>query len=504
MTARPADRSPLWTEARDRTPRPPLRGDLDTDVVVIGAGIAGLTAADELTRAGREVVVLEHRSVGAGATGATTAKVTSLHGAMYQSLIRHHGQETAARYADGNEAARRWMEERIAELSVDCAFEHRPAATYARTEDARRTIDEEHAAAGAAGLPVRLTTELDLPFPVAAAVVLDDGPFQFDPLAYLDALADAVVAAGGVVHEHTRAVGLSTDGGRPVVATDQGRVQADHVLVCTATPFVDRALFFARLEPLRSYLVAVEVEAPLPRSMSISVDEPVRSMRTARRPEGGELLLVGGAGHPVGRGGDTRGREAELLAWVDANVGPCRRRWGWSAQDYATLDGLPYVGAARGLPDGVALATGFAKWGMTNGTLAGRLLADAVLGRPHAPWADAFDAGRLPVARSARRFLTLNAEVAGRMVAGHTSSILAGRPNGEQEGRVVRGTATALVDGRSCAVSGICPHLGGVLAWNPLERSWDCPLHGSRFAADGPLLQGPAVKDLEPHGTPRG
>jgi glycine/D-amino acid oxidase-like deaminating enzyme len=498
VTPRIADegRTSLWVERRSDT-WTPLPGDVDADVVVVGAGITGLTAAEELSRAGRNVLVVESRRVGAGATGYTTAKVTSLHGAIYRSLTRRHGAEVAAQYAAGNEAARRWMEDRIDDLDIDCDVAHRPVVTYTRSASHRSLIDEEHEAASAAGLSVRLDTALDLPFPVEAAVVLDEGQFQFDPIPYLEALAGAVVAAGGAVHERTRAEGLATDAGRPVVVTDRGRVRARHVLVCTATPFLDRALFFARLEPLRSYVVAVEVEGPLPRSMSISVDEPVRSLRTAPDPEGKELLLVGGAGHPVGRGGDTRGREAELVRWVDEQIGACRPRWGWSAQDYSTLDGLPYVGAARGLPDGVALATGYAKWGMTNGTLAGRLLADATLGRDPAPWAPMMDAARLDVTRSLRRFFTLNSEVGARMVAGHASSLLS-RPQPEaREGTVVRGTARAQVDGQPCTVSGICPHLGGVLAWNPLERSWDCPLHGSRFGADGRLLQGPAVEDLK-------
>ena len=505
---RPADRRPLW-EAGGAAPGagespggPPLADDAEVDVLVIGAGITGITAAYELARAGRSVMVLEGRTIGSGATGATTAKVTSLHGATYRTLVRRHGVETAAGYAAGNEAARAWMAQCVADLGVDVALEHRPAVTYARSERDLGVVVDEHAAAEAAGLAVGLVDTLEeLPFEVAGAVVLEDGQFQFDPVRYLYALAGAAVAAGATIHEHTRALGLRPERGRTDVVTDRGNVRAAHVLVCTATPFVDRALFFARLEPLRSYLVAVEVERALPRSMSISVDEPVRSLRTAPRPEGGELLLVGGAGHPVGRGGDTRSREAGLLGWVDEQFGPCRRRAGWSAQDHATLDGLPYVGHAPGLPEGVRVATGFAKWGMTNGTLAGRLLADEVLDRELPLWAPVVDAGRFDVTRSARRFLTLNAEVAGRLVAGHATSALARPQAAEQasdrEGRVVRGTGTARVDGRPCRVSGICPHLGGVLAWNPLERSWDCPLHGSRFSADGGLLQGPAVNDLE-------
>jgi nitrite reductase/ring-hydroxylating ferredoxin subunit len=173
----------------------------------------------------------------------------------------------------------------------------------------------------------------------------------------------------------------------------------------------------------------------------------------------------------------------------------------WSTQDYISQDGLPYVGSTWSLPDRVQVATGFAKWGMTTGTAAGRLMAAKVLSEEVA-WSGAFDAGRFGTARSVSRLVRLNAEVARRFIVDRVPSLSVSSPEEDGDGVVIRDgwrpVARARFDGRTCDVSGVCPHLGGVVAWNPAERSWDCPLHGSRFESDGRLLQGPSVRDLDP------
>jgi len=273
------------------------------------------------------------------------------------------------------------------------------------------------------------------------------------------------------------------------------------VLVCTGMPIVDRGLHFARLEPRRSYLVALRVEGGPPDGlpMAISVDAPTRSLRTAPDPAGGpDLLLVGGEGHVVGREPDTGARYEALVAWAEAHFPVTEVAWRWSTQDYESVDELPYVGGGGLLPDGLLVATGFAKWGMTNGTAAGLALVDDVLGRPARSWRPPFDAGRGDVRRSARRLLELNTKVAYRLVADRVASLRpAGAPDeGDATVTALGHTGRACVDGGAHEVSAVCPHLGGVLAWNHAERSWDCPLHGSRFGCEGPVLQGPAVTDL--------
>lgn len=505
----PRSGASLWVH--DRPPSPahaPLAGDATTEVVVVGAGIAGLTAADALARAGVGVIVLESRRLGSGATGFTTAKASRLQGTRHRALARRHGPAAARAYAEANREGADHLRARLGELGVE--FEVRDAVSYAAGRGGLPALEAELEAARAAGVPVeRALQPPDLGGPVAGALLLAD-QFQFDPMASLTSLAGAVVASGGTLHEQTRVVAVDRE--RPegfVVRTGRGDVRARHVLVCTGMPMVDRGLHFARLEPRRSYLVALRVDGGPPPGlpMSISVDAPIRSLRTAPDPAGGpDLLLVGGEGHVVGREPDTVARYEALVAWAEAHFPVTEVAWRWSTQDYESVDGLPYVGGGGTLPEGLAVATGFAKWGMTNGTAAGLALADDVLGRPPRSWRAAFDAGRGDLRRSFGRLVELNGKVAYRFVADRLTTLspagVRRRPGeGEASVSALGHTGRACVDGADHEVSAVCPHLGGVLAWNPAERSWDCPLHGSRFGCDGPVLQGPAVTDLRRRGA---
>ena len=494
-------RPSLWIEGRGPT-RPTLLEAMSVDVAVVGAGITGLTAALELARAGCRVVVLENRRIGSGASGFTTAKVSLLQGTRYHRLRADHGPETAGAYAAANGDAAEWIERRVRRDGIDCAYEHRTALTWAHHQRSLPHLEEEVTAAQAAGLDARLVTETDLPFPVAGGIELAHQA-QFHPMAYLRGLADLAEAAGAMLFEDTRVLSVHPDRGTGLmdVHTADAKVSADHVLVCTGIPFVDRGLHFARLEPVRSYVIAVPRPAGAPRSMSISIDEPVRSLRTATTDDGEEVLLVGGASHGVGRRADTEGAYRELVDWCREVFDVDEVRASWSTQDYVPQDGLPYVGTTWSLPDRVRVATGFAKWGMTNGTAAGRVLAGDVLGNAPA-WAEVFAAGRLGPPHSVGKLIDLNAKVAAHMVKDHLVRP-GSRPEPEDgQGRLVREglhlTAVSKADGVTCAVSGTCPHLGGAVTWNRAERSWDCPLHGSRFDARGNLLQGPSVRDLAP------
>jgi Rieske Fe-S protein len=280
-------------------------------------------------------------------------------------------------------------------------------------------------------------------------------------------------------------------------------VTAWDVVVASHLPFLDRGLFFAKAHPERSYAVAARVPAEAdPDGMYINVGSTTRSVRTARDDDG-LLLLLGGEGHKPGAEPDTDGRYRALEEFG-------RRHWGveefpyrWSTQDYVPLDGVPYVGRLTRRSDHIWVATGFKKWGMTNGSAAALLLADLILGREN-PWASLFDAKRLKPLASAPTFLKENASVARHFVGDRLDRGESGDPAqlAPGEGRLLRlnGRKTAAYrdeGGRLHALSPACTHMGCHVTWNPAERSWDCPCHGSRFAGDGTVIQGPATRDLE-------
>ena len=478
---------------------PPLDRDVEVDVAVIGAGIAGVTTAFLLRRAGLEVALLDMSRVGAGVTGHTSAKVTSQHRLAYAAIESSFGSDGARDYATANEDALDRMDRWVRELGIDCDWERCPAYVYAETDDELAQLRDEHESAARAGLPSSLVEELDLPYPVAGALRFDDQA-QFHPQRYVAGLAAAFASEGGRVYEHTRATGVEGSGRRRVV-TGGGSIGADHVLLATHIPFLDSGLFFARTHPERSYVVAARVDqASLPHGMYINVSSPTRSLRT--HPVGGErVLLVGGEGHKVGQDEDTPARYAALEEFARRHWKVRSVDWRWSSQDNMPVDGVPFVGRLRPDTDGLYVATGFRKWGLTNGTAAAVMLTDRILGREN-PWAATFDSSRLKPLASATEFVKENLNVARRFVQDHlrsddVSSLAPG------EGGVVGRTAVSRTDdGELVAVSAVCTHLRCAVRWNQAERSWDCPCHGSRFDQRGRVLQGPATEDLAPREVP--
>jgi glycine/D-amino acid oxidase-like deaminating enzyme/nitrite reductase/ring-hydroxylating ferredoxin subunit len=475
----------------------PLADGERHDTAVVGAGLTGVATALLLARTGQRVCLLEARSAGAVATGNTTAKVSLLQGANLSEVRRHHGDEVLGAYVHANLAGQAWLREFLVDNGLD--HQVRTAYTYASGHDGVRRLDAEVEAATGAGLPVEWSADAGLPYDVAGAIELP-GQLQLHPTALLNALLAEFVALGGVLHTGCRVHQLGTRHGCRL-GTASGSVSADRVVLATGTPILDRGGHFARLQPQRSYALAFRVPGPVPQGMYLSIDSPSRSLRTTPGPDG-DVLLVGGNGHGVGRDGSTRARVDDLDDWTRSWFPGAVRTHAWSAQDYRPAGMVPLVGPLP-LSDGrVLAATGYAKWGMTNGVAAALRLAGWVAHERPA-WAEVLDgvhASLVDLADGAR----FNAEVAAEATRGWLGGevrALPEEPPGEGSGVVgrlgARPAARSTVDGRDCTVSAICTHLGGVLAWNDQERSWDCPLHGSRFDASGQVLEGPAVTDLE-------
>lgn len=471
------------------------------DVVVVGAGLSGLATAYLLATRGLAVVVLEARRVGAVATGNTTGKVSLLQGTSLSVIRAQAGAESALAYVQANEAGQQWLLEVLPEGDL---LQRRDAWTYAVTQSGRPQVTDELSACREAGLPVEEmeSTRTGLPFPTVAAVRLVDQA-QVHAGRMLRHLWRGVREAGGEVVEGVRVRGV--DHGRPcVVSTDRGSVQGATVVLATGTPILDRGLHFSMLEPKRSYGSAYRVSGEIPLGMYLSADSPTRSLRTAPTASG-ELLVVGGNGHPVGKPDERGMTPSELVAdldtWTRTHFPGAERTHRWSAQDYRSPDGIPYAGPIGHGQDNVLVACGYNKWGMTNGAAAALALAGRVVGEP-VPWAGVLE-GRGFGMKRAKEVATFNATVAARLASGLVRAETTELPDAPPEGTGVVGrdgvkpVAVSTVDGVTRRVSGQCTHLGGVLEWNDAECTWDCPLHGSRFAADGAVLEGPATSDLE-------
>lgn len=478
---------PIETDAWSETP---------VDVLVVGAGLAGLTTALLLARAGRRVAVLEARTVGSVTTGRTTAKLTLLQGAHLQKIQRRSYPAIAQAYTDANRAGQQWLLDFAA--ARDIRVQRRPAVSYAATPAGVDTVVREHAVARSVGLPTRLSYDTGLPFRTYAAVTLDDQA-EFDPLDVLTALAAEFRSLGGRIFDHTRLTGARA--GEPVVAhTTRGDLDCDKLVLTTGIPVLDRGLYFAKVKPGRSYAASFRTPGTLPAGMYLSVDAPTRSIRTTPDADG-ELLLTGGTGHGVGRHPSPSACVDELIDWTRQHWPGSEPSHVWSAQDYETPHGVPFVGW---LPRGrgrIFLATGFDKWGMTNAVQCALTLAATLTGE-RAEWARVL--GRRVTTPVAFAWgLGANAAVAKHYALGYAKALLNPlTPDAPAEGRGTVGrdgarlTAVSTVTDTTRRVSPVCPHLGAVVSWNDAELSWDCPAHGSRFTAEGRLLEGPAVCGL--------
>jgi glycine/D-amino acid oxidase-like deaminating enzyme/nitrite reductase/ring-hydroxylating ferredoxin subunit len=483
----------LWFEDVTRSQREALERDVSVDVAVLGAGIVGLTTALLLKRNGARVAVLEGRRVAAGASGYNTAKLSSLHGLSYRKLVRTLGSELAGAYGEANEAGIARVFELAEELGIDCDLRRKPNYTYTDSESDLEQVREEAGVAVGLGLPASFVEDVELPFAVAGAVRFEEQA-EFHPVKYLEGLAAAL---DGSVYEGTMATNVH--GGR--VSTAGGQVvSAEHVVVATHLPFLDRGLYFARCHPERSYVVAGRT-TDAPAGMYLSTEQPAHSIRAH-----GEWLLVGGESHKTGQA-DAAERYARLEAWAHERFG-IEPELRWATHDHMPVDGVPYVGRHDPLSSGVWVATGFRKWGLAMGTAAAELLAAQIAGRDHA-WRELFDPQRVRPLASATSFVKENTNVALRFFGDRVAKRGDVDEIGPGEGRVVgSGLGQRAVyrddDGALHELSARCTHLGCIVNWNTAERTWDCPCHGSRFGATGEVIEGPAVRPLPGGGTRHG
>ena len=428
----------IWRQTAELPEFDPLDGDLKTDVLIIGGGLAGLLCAYRLDRAGADYALVEADRICGGVTGNTTAKVTFQHGLIYSRLLREFGPERARLYLEANRAALGKYRELC--QTIDCDFEERDSCVYALMD--RRKLDRELEALARLGFPAEYAKTDALPFPTAGAVKFPKQA-QFHPLKFA-----AAIAKGLRIYEHTKVLEL----GPGTAVTDHGTVTAEKIIIATHFPVLNKhGGYFLKLYQSRSYVLALE-NAQEAGGMYVDEGEKGLSFRDYKG-----LLLLGGGGCRTGKRG---GGWWELEDFAREHYPQANIAARWATQDCVTLDGVPYVGPCSRGTEGLYVVTGFNKWGMTSSMAAALALADRLQGKEN-PYAALF----APSRRALRPQLAVNA----------------------WESAV--GLLTPTVPR--------CPHMGCALKYNAQEHSWDCPCHGSRFGEDGRLIDNPATDDKQ-------
>lgn len=498
--------APYWHASGAIRPFPRLRRNLETDVVVIGGGMTGITAAYLLRRAGRRVVLLERGRLASTDTGHTTAHLTCLLDTPITELVRSFGEDHARAAWDAGLAAIAQIDECVRAERIDCDFAWVPGYLHASVNEAVRPDDEaflKEEAATAAGLGFDAQFMERVPLMDQPGMLLS-GQARFHPRRYLAALVQAITAdEDGAIFEHTAADEVS---GAPLVVTaGSHHISCDHVIMATHNPAPGRTswlgatLLQTKLSLYSSYVVAARVETDrVPDALFWDTADPYHYLRTERR-QGFDCVIYGGEDHKTGQAEDGAGRFERLAADLEGLAPGASVTHRWSGQVIETADGLPFIGetAPRQF-----IATGFAGNGMTLGTLAGLMACDYVTGRAN-PWAGLFDPGRTNLLAGVWNYLRENKDYPYYLVrdrfAGAEGRLTRDVPRGSgrilerKDGRVA---AYRAPDGAVHLLSPTCTHMGCLVRWNDAERTWDCPCHGSRFEPTGEVLSGPAQAPL--------
>ncbi|MCK9510030.1 MAG: FAD-dependent oxidoreductase [Pigmentiphaga sp.] len=502
MTNHLNDRQSYWESTlTDSVSYPSLSHDLQADVVVIGAGIVGLTAAELLCREGKSVVVLEALRVGSQVTARSTAKITSQHGLRYRQLIDDVGEDKARLHAQANEDAIEHIARLVADEAIDCALERKTAYVYTTNAADTASIEEEAAAAIRLGLPARLSAEIEAPIAVKAALAFERQA-QFNPARYLAGLA-ATVAKKASLFEMSRA--SEVQHGSPCrVRTGAGAtITAADVIVATHQPIVPDGMFFAKALPFSHSVVAAPLDPSCPLGgTAVNNQEPSFSFRDDASSGQRYVIAVG----PSFSTGVTRKEEqsfAQLVRFLQDTFGIPAPTHRWTNEDFSPMDGLPFVGRASSDSPHLHVAIGFDSWGITTGTAAARLITDLIMNRPN-PCAELWDASRIRPLKGGPAFIQGGIESAKHFIGDRF-----GLPRYKKEPDLEPGQASVVRlqndpvaayrddTGALHAVSAVCTHMGCLVGWNQTDRSWDCPCHGSRFDVDGQVLHGPATKPLK-------
>lgn len=485
-----------WEDNCTQPTFPPLSGDLDVDVAVIGGGIVGVSAARFCKDLGMTVALVEARKIGHGVSGKATAKVTSQHGLKYQTLVAKFGEHRARLYADAQETGLRKIAELATSYCLDADIESKPGIIYTCEDAHVGDIENEVEVARRLGLPASLTRDAGLPFEVRAAMRWDNQA-QFHPIKYIAGLAETIPGDGSHVFENSRV----TDWDPRRIATGKGTVRARNVVMATNLALGQVGVYYATNVPMAEPVIAAPI-SHVPPAFYRNVEQPAHSLRT-HRYDGQVYAVCAGSHFKPGSGDDEQSHFADLEGWLTDYFHPGPITYRWVNEDYSPIDSAPFIGwSSSDTSDAYLVATGFDAWGFTNGTAAGMIIADLAAGRDN-PWLEMFDATRIKPIAGAKEFIKASTEVAKHLVGAYLSS----KPksygelrSGEAAILKIEGDNVAVFrdeSGRLHAVSAACTHMGCQLGWNVNDRTWDCPCHGSRFALNGEVLHGPAVTALK-------
>lgn len=497
-----------------------LDKDISADVCIVGAGIFGLTCGYYLTKQGYNVVILEKEAeIASKTTGHTTAKITSQHNLIYKYLIDSFGVSEVKHYLYANQEAIENIYQIIKDENINCNFERQDSYVYTNNADELEKIKLENEAVNSIGFNSEFVTSTPLPFDVLGAIKFPNQA-EFNPIKYAYGLANAIIKNSGKIYIDTLVQNIEKDDDIFITSCKDYVVRSKYVILATHYPFIDRlGYYFLKMYQSTSYVIAVDIGSKTFDGMYINSEEPTFSYRFINY-NSKNLLLVGGADHKTGSKIDLSNAYNILEDEVRKYYPDCKVLYKWNTEDCITLDKIPYIGEFSHFMPNMYIGTGFNKWGMTSSNVAGNIIVDKILGREN-EYENVFKATRLHPIKNNVELGNMIKETTNSFVINkfkvpdadldviEDNSVMSGSKKAgnfeeikNDSGHVLKYNGQTIGiykdnDGKIFAVNPICTHLGCLLSWNNLDKTWDCPCHGSRFDYKGHQLYNPAIRDLD-------
>lgn len=489
-----------WNKTAKKDEYPPLKNSIETDILIIGGGITGITCAYCLAKKGEKPVVIEAGGLCDGTTGNTTGKVTIQHDNVYSEIIKKHGDEFAKMYADSQTGALDFVRETVSRENIDCQLFKTTSYIYASSGDEREIIKKEYEAAKKLQIDAEYNEFPNFPA-VNFGMLGFKNQFCFHSVRYVNALAKAAVKYGAKIYCETKAIKVEDGDIKTIYCENDIVIKAKHLVQATQYPIYDGPnLFYTRLYAKRDYGIAVAAKSDWPEGNYINAGDPSRSIRT-HVEDGKKVLIVVGESHATARGEENMELHFEnLLRFAEEIVGVNELLAKWSAQDYDTPDMVPYIGRMSDNSN-IYIAAGFKKWGLSTGTLAGNMIADLIT-EGKCRYEELYSRKRGDYTSSPGTTISEVFGSVGELIKSKVEGTESIRNLSPGEGRVIKfkGQKAGIYrdfDGNVTILDISCRHMSTELNYNSAERTWDCPAHGGRYAAvDGKLLEGPPKDSL--------
>lgn len=474
----------------------------DVDVCIIGAGITGVTCGYELSKLGYTVSIIEKNEIGSGTTGRTTGKITSQHDSFYNYLEESFSIDTAKKYLEANENAINKIESRIKNENIECDFERLNSYIYTTKKEEINQLEKEFKTLENLNYKCEYVTDMDLPFKIEGGICFKNQA-QFNPIKYINGLVKYIEEKGNKIYTHTIAKEIKKgENEKYIVETDKFSISASYVIMSSHYPFFKvKGLYSAKMYQSMSYLIAIETKKQLPSGMYISISNPNITIRKAKYNER-EVLLIGGGDNKTGKEITYEESYGRLEKFAREYYPDAKILAKWNAQDCITLDKLPYIGQVSNLLPNVYVATGFKKWGMTLSSVAVDIIVDDIVGRKN-EYKDIFLASRMQPIKNHEEMKNMLVDSSKALVINKLKEkdVVEKKIKKETGGIIeVNGRKVGIYKdekGKIYAVNPKCTHLGCLLVWNQVEKTWDCPCHGSRFNYKGKNIVEPAYDDLD-------